>query len=268
MEWTTGVLPEDNSASAWVFAVLSIVGRDMSYVLGALPLQNKGEIGSHLRRFLRRVNGVYNLDIERVYLDSELYTAEAVTALRNSGVEFLIQAKDQGEVTALLDEASKGEVATRTGVSFGDFSVRRKPNAFAWPVPPEEIGADNRDRPHEAFLTDIDVDERDLEKIGREFRDRWGIETSIREVKRRFHAKCNSSEPSIRAFYFAMAGVLYNLSQYVGNRLEERLYADNIEWGGEEFLHAVREVNPEGVPEWGDAFNPDEADEWVSIRPS
>lgn len=59
-------------------------------------------------------------------------------------------------------------------VSFGDFSMATKPNAFAWPIPKEEIGAKNRDHPHEAFLTDMDVKERDLEKLGREFRDRWG----------------------------------------------------------------------------------------------
>lgn len=63
-----------------------------------------------------------------------------------------------------------------------------------------------------------------------------------------------------------MATVLYNLSQYVDNRLDARLYADDITWVGEEFLHAVREISPEAVPEWGEAFDPDEADNWVGLR--
>jgi len=267
-EWTSGVLPEDNSASAWVFAVLSLVGRDMSYVLGVLPLRQQTEIGAHLRRFLRRVVGAYELDIGRIYLDSELYTKTAVTALREADVDFLIQAKDTGAISDLLDEASRGEPAVAQNVSFGDFSSLRRPNAFAWPIPDEEIGKQDRDRSHEAFLTDMDVSETDVEKLGRVFRDRWGIETSIREIKRRFHAKCQSSEPSVRAFYFVMAAVLYNISQYVDNRLEERLYVDDIDWSGEELLHAVREVHPDGVPDWGDAYDPDEAQEWVNIRQS
>jgi len=86
-----------------------------------------------------------------------------------------------------------------------------------------------------------------------------GVETSISEVKRRFHAKCRSSKPSVRAFLFMRAAVLYNLSQYVDNRLEERLYAEDVEWSGEELLHAVREVLADGVPNWGDAFDPEEA---------
>lgn len=43
-----------------------------------------------------------------------------------------------------------------------------------------------------------------------------------------------------------MATSFYNLSQYVDNRLAERLYADEIEWSGEELLmrrvRFVREV--------------------------
>lgn len=267
-EWTSGVLPRDNTSSAWVFAVLSIVGRDMSYVLGALPLRNQSEIGEYLQRFLRRVIGVYNLDIGRVYLDSELYTQKAVQALRGAGVDFLIQAKAQGEITDLLEAATKGEPEAEKNVSFGDFSLATQPNAFAWPIPEEEIGAKNRDHPHEAFLTDMDVEERNLEGLGRGFRDRWGIETSIREVKNRFHAECRASEPNARAFYFMMATILYNLSQYVDNRLEERLYVDDVDWTAEELLHAVREVNPDGVPDWGDAYDPDEAQEWVNLRRS
>lgn len=114
----------------------------------------------------------------------------------------------------------------------------------------------------------MDIDETDVEKLGRVFRDRWGIETSIREIKRRFHAKCQSSEPSVRAFYFVMAAVLYNISQYVDKRLEGRLYVDDIDWSAEELFHAVREVHPDGVPDWGDAYDPDAAQEWVNIRQS
>ncbi|WP_233563416.1 transposase [Haloarcula sp. Atlit-7R] len=264
--WTSGVLPRDNSASAWVFAVLAIVDRDMSYVLGALPLRSQTEIGEYLRRFLRRATGMYDLDIGRVYLDSELYTETALTALRESDVDFLIQAKDTGAVSDLLDAAVEDEPEYREGVSFGDFPLSRKPNAFAWPVPDEVVGAGNRDRSHEAFLTDMDVKARSLEGLGHEFRARWGVETSIREIKRRYHAKCKSSKPSIRAFYFMMATILYNLSQYVDNRLADRLYTDEIEWSGEELLHATREVRPGGVPDWGGAFDPAEADDWVGLR--
>jgi len=36
-----------------------------------------------------------------------------------------------------------------------------------------------------------------------------------------------------------MATVLYNLSQYVDNRLKERLLAEDIDWNSGEFLHTL-----------------------------
>lgn len=118
--------------------------------------------------------------------------------------------------------------------------------------PPEEVGADNRDRDHYPYVTDMDIDERDLEGLGQQFRKRWGIETSIREIKSRYHAGCGNSDYRVRAYYFMIATVLHNLSQYVDNRLEERLMVNDVSWSGEDFLHAVRRVDPDNVPDWGD----------------
>ena len=63
-----------------------------------------------------------------------------------------------------------------------------------------------------------------------------------------------------------MATVLYNISQYVDNRLDERLRAEDVKWSGEELLHVTREIDPDAVPDWGDEFDPDDADKWVRLR--
>ena len=47
-----------------------------------------------------------------------------------------------------------------------------------------------------------------------------------------------------------MATILCNLSTYVDNRLAERLHVDEVDWSAQEFLHAVRQVDPSNVPEW------------------
>jgi hypothetical protein len=66
-------------------------------------------------------------------------------------------------------------------------------------------------------------------------------------------------------FYFMMATVLYNLSQYVDNRLKERLLAEDIDWNSGEFLHAVRQVDPDDVPDWGDSFQPEDDDSSTTV---
>jgi len=81
----------------------------------------------------------------------------------------------------------------------------------------------------------------------------------------RYHAKCRHSDQRVRVFYFMMATVLYNLSQYVDNRLKERLLAEDIDWNSGEFLHAVRQVDPDDVPDWGDSFQPEDDDSSTTV---
>ncbi|GGK79904.1 MULTISPECIES: hypothetical protein [Haloarcula] len=56
------------------------------------------------------------------------------------------------------------------------------------------------------------------------------------------------------------------MSQFVDNRLEERLHVEDIEWTGEELLHAIREVDPEKVPDWRNVYDPEEDAEWSTIQ--
>jgi len=265
-EWTTGTYAKDNSSQAWQFGVLSIVGRDMSYVLGALPVKSKKYITDYLGRFLRRVVGTYDLNIARIYLDSQLFSRRAVTALRRVDCEFLIQApnQDEGDIADLLDEAEPGEPEPAKNVKFSEFEFNRRPNAFAWPIPPKEVGAKGQSS-HKAFITDIDVENRNLVGLGRQFRERWGVETSIREIKIPYHAPCRHSNQRVRAYYFMMASVLYNIAQYVDNRLEERLRTEDVSWTSTELLHAIRQIDPDHVPDWGDTFQPEDDYSWTTI---
>lgn len=111
----------------------------------------------------------------------------------------------------------------------------------------------------------MDVENREVEGLGRQFRERWGVETSIREVKVQYHAPCRHRDQSVRAFYFMMAAVLYNIGQYVDNRLEARLRAEDVSWTSTEFLHPVRQIDPDDVPDWGDTFQPEDAYSWTTI---
>jgi len=86
----------------------------------------------------------------------------------------------------------------------------------------------------------MDVDNRDLKGLSRQFRERWGVEISIREVKVQYHAPCRHNNQSVRAFCFMMASVLDNVARYVDNRLEKRLRTEDVLWTSAEFLHTVR----------------------------
>ncbi|SEP26241.1 Transposase domain [Halorientalis persicus] len=246
--WPSGTYPKDNSSSAWQFAILSAVGDDYRYILGALPLREESHLSGYLRRFLRRAINRFKLEIGRVYLDSQMYQEDVVDALRAVGVDYLIQAKDTGAISDLLDRAPPDESATETQISFKDYPSARRPNAFAYPIPPEEVGGRNQKRDHTAFLTDMDVHSRDLRGLSYQFRSRWNIETSIRELKNRFHGRLQASDGEVRAWFFCTAALFYNIYTYL-NSTPVILSRDDVRLTGAEVLHVLRETTYSDYPE-------------------
>lgn len=77
-------------------------------------------------------------------------------------------------------------------------------NTFAYPIHSGEIGSDERNAGHTARITDYDVedvpDER-LRKYAYQFRDRWQVETAIRQLKHDFQGRCGSRKRAVRTFY-------------------------------------------------------------------
>ena len=239
--WTSGTIPKDNTSSAWHYAVLSAVSGEFRYVLGALPLRDKSHLSGYLLRFLQRAISRFDLDIGRIYLDSEMYQQGVISSLRDVGADYLIQAKDKGAISDLLDRAPPGEPATEKRIEFKDYSHARRPNAFAYPIPPEEVGGRNQKRDHTAFLTDMDVSTRDLRGLAYQFRSRWNIETSIRELKNRFHGRIQASDREVRAWFFCTAALFYNTYTYL-NTTPAVLLHDDVRITGAEVLHILRDA--------------------------
>lgn len=241
--WTSGTLPKDNTSQAWQFAVLTSLHPDARYVLGALPLRTKKHLSGYLRRFLRRVVGRYDLSIGRIYMDSQMQQKRVVTACRSVGADYLIHAEDDGDFEDLLDEADPGEPEEEPNIDFSDFAEPRKPNGFAYPISPEQVGGRNQDRDHTAFMTDMDVEERDLRGLAHQFRYRWGIETAIRQLKNRLHGLTQADDERIRAWYFSTACLYYNLLTYTDNKLADTLGPESGVITGEELLHVLRDTD-------------------------
>lgn len=243
VHWANGTLPKDNTSYAWQFAVLSAVHPDHMYILGALPLRSESNLDAILRLFLRRAIDRFDVSVGRVYMDSQLARAGVIETIRSVNADYLIQAPDDGKVSNLLDAAPAGEPEPKPNIPFSDFSGPDRPNAFAYPIPPAEVGGTNQKRDHTAFLTDLDVEERDLQGLAYQFRSRWRIETSIRELKNRFHARTRSDDGEIRAWFFLTAALFYNLHSRINGMLPAWLGVPpgEVHLTGEEFLHILRE---------------------------
>jgi len=246
-EWTSGGRQSSNTTNYWKYAVLSVASSDRNYVLGATPIKREGEAAAALRRLLRRVSKYAGFELGHVYCDRGMYREDVVTTCREQGVEFLIQAKNTGAPGKLLARLDEGEADGENDIRFADFPKTRRVNTFAYPIHPGEIGSEQRDTSHTAWITDYDVEDVPndrLRKYAYQFRDRWQVETAIRQLKHDFQGRCGSEKRSVRAFYMGAAQMFFNywvalnheLTYHFGGRENYRLTAT-------EALHAIRDAD-------------------------
>ena len=234
-DWTIGEEASDNFAQGWQFVTLAVVSKRARFALGILPIKYKRELSGVTRRLLR--HSCPRVDAKRVYLDKEFHQEAVIEALRSVGYDFLIQAKRIGDVKQLLNKTTPGEIGARMGVSVGDLTPPT--NALVVPVPEEEIGSEENKR--RAYLTDMDVENRNLEGLYHQFRERWSIETLFWQLKDHYLPKTNSPDGRVRTFYLNTALLFYNMHTLV-NRVPSLHVPGDTGITGWEVLHAIREA--------------------------
>ncbi|MGQ3330809.1 transposase [Halorubrum sp. FL23] len=97
---------------------------------------------------------------------------------------------------------------------------------------------------HTVWITDMDVDERDLDGLGYQYRHRWKIETAIRQLKHTFQGQCRSSDRLTRTVYFGAAQLFFNFWVALNRELPYHLGdPGRFRLTGLETLHALREAD-------------------------
>ena len=85
---------------------------------------------------------------------------------------------------------------------------------------------DENDR-YFVFITNLSVDSQEIAfQLAKDFRKRWGIETSYRKMKEDFSPKTTSKKYIIRLFYFELVVLFYNLWVFVNILVSFSLFDD------------------------------------------
>ena len=117
------------------------------------------------------------------------------------------------------------------------------PEAEEDPNESDAPGVGNPDT-HRAWITDLDVEERDLRGLAHQYRDRWKIETAIRQIKHTFQGQCRSSRRQVRTLYFGAAQLFFNFWVALNHELPHHLgHPANFRLTGLETLHAIRDAD-------------------------
>lgn len=101
---------------------------------------------------------------------------------------------------------------------------------------------------HTAWITDLDVEERNLRGLAYQFRNRWKVETAIRQLKHDFQGRCGSSHRQVRTLYFGAAQLFYNFWVALNRELPVHLGGPpQHPLTGLETLHAIRDADFDDV---------------------
>ena len=142
-----------------------------------------------------------------VLLDRAFFTVECINLLKEMGVDFITPCVCNERVRRAVNELGK---EGRLPFSIRD-SHQVEEASFTMVVSWSE-----RQKKLIPFATN--VEERDakrlVKKIPKEYKRRWGIETSFRKVKE-VYGMTTSPSPAIRMAYFMTAMILYNVWQAI-----------------------------------------------------
>jgi len=195
---------KDGTNHFYEYATISIVQDGIRLCVYSRPVTLLDTKGDVVRELIEEA-GKRGVKIKLVLLDRAFFTVECINLLRGHDLRFIMPcvcnervqgAVDsfgkEGKLPFAIHDSSKNE-ATFTMVVYWS----REKGKF---IP---------------FATNVDGNVRRLVRtIPKQYRRRWGIETSFRKVKEVF-PMTTSPLPSIRLAYFMIAMILYNLWQLV-----------------------------------------------------
>ncbi|MFC7139105.1 transposase [Halosimplex aquaticum] len=255
MEWLQGT-PDDKSYD-WChkFATAVIVGDNTHYVVGVCPLgnteyadtdaypgkDNSYYVGDVTRRLLSIADEYVN--IRRVYADREFHSVDALNALEERDLKYVIPAKkDQhriGPMCDRFDQLKSGYDEERDtplyvkhdhpihGPIKGGVSNDKEYTDIVI-LPPDDDDDANPDGSPQPFLTNLDVsDEIALDRRWaatqiEQYSDRGAIENSYSSIKDAA-AWTTSKEFEVRWFHFAFGCIVYNMWLLVDFLAQERI---------------------------------------------
>jgi len=190
-----------------------------------------------------------DVDVERAYLDKGFYGGMCVTALRETETEFLIKSRKGEPVKDVIDGLEEWDVDWGIMQDYEIGDRKQGTNIFIRPsekrAPRYGENTDEEDKKYDrwvAFVTDIDPVTADREKLARQFRNRWGVETQYRQFNHNVYAPTKSPNGRVRAFHCNLAQLFYNIWVVVNPELRDRYrLAERRPVTADDVLHAIRD---------------------------
>ncbi len=212
---------------AYEFASVNVVaGRRR--ILYAMPVGQFDQKPRIIKELLERAKG--HVTILAVYLDKGFYSVEDLIVLEGSGERYLMPVP--------MSEGLRSDMKACRPMSH---VVGMGGNTFFKKMRTVKSGRNKIDvqtvylyRPGEsedlAFVTNMEVSEKNVEVLAEGYRLRWGIETGYRMTEMVRGRTCSQSH-AVRRLLHLLSVLLYNVWQLVDAMLVHELGARLMHWG-------------------------------------
>jgi len=201
---------EKGTEKFYEYATISIVQDGLRLCVYSMPVTLL-DIKVDVVRELIEEAGRRGVRVKLLLMDRAFFTVECINLLKGMGVRFV--------TPCVLNERVKRAVNSLGRESTLPFSIRDSHQVeeasftmvVAWSKNKKKLLP---------FATNVDWKDarRLVRRVPKEYRRRWGIETSFRKVKE-VYGRTLSPSPAIRLVYFMTAMILYNLWQAINLRL-------------------------------------------------
>lgn len=227
---------------AFRFASVSIVGDNVKFVLGFVPVpveMGHGEVVEELMELAR-----LQVSIDTVYADRAFATTDVIQTLNERPVDYVIPVPQNARIKRAI-QRMRHDVEVKQNYGFygnqrGGATNERAETTLAL-VPSTRSDGDVR-----PFYTNKDVDDASVadrkrtERVINRYNRRWAVETQFRSLKT-FLPWTTSNDHVVRLFHFAFGMLLYNLWRLIDFLIQRSM--DGYETRSKPRVKAKRFIN-------------------------
>jgi len=179
------------------FISCSIVIAGKRFTIDAIPIHFSDNLEDLVDRLVKRAKS--KVKIRHCYLDRGFNGTKVINVLKQNNIKFIMPQSRMPTVKAWFDKTEDCKAKVVKDFRIGENTIVNL------------VLVDDEDGLKRAFITNLDIPEQLAHYMFKFYSNRWGIETSYRQIDNDFLARTTSRNYFIRLFYFLFSVCLYNL---------------------------------------------------------
>jgi len=208
-----GIKPKNGTSWGYSFCSLDIIG-DIKLTLDVIDINGLAKNYSILMESMIQRLKAMEINLRTLFMDREFFNNPTISTLQRLNKYFVIAAKSNKKINAILLEHKKkfGQTTTFFEYQFEKGGKKFIIVAVLNPKYDPDSKKDKGNNEYHLFATNLPVNNASdfVKKIPEEYRKRWNIETGYR-VKNAFKIRTCSKSPIARSLFFLIQCLLYNI---------------------------------------------------------